>query len=212
MVGYGARPTWPVPSFFVGVDLGQASDFTAIAIIQRDHDLPGAIYRVRHIERTRGVPYPLIVDRIHSLIHTPELEAGIIYLVVDKTGVGAPVVDLLRDRNLNPISVTITGGDRPSNPGKREWHVPKRDLMSNLLVLSQSGRLKIAADLKEAKTFLDELQNMRVKIDIRTAHDSYSAWRESAHDDLVLAVALAAWWAENRPPVRLVVPAIFMGD
>ena len=32
-----------------------------------------------------------------------------------------------------------------------------------------------------------------------TAHDSYSAWREEDHDDLVISVALAAWWGENGP-------------
>ena len=32
-----------------------------------------------------------------------------------------------------------------------------------------------------------------------TAHDSYGAWREGAHDDLVLAVCLALWIAESEP-------------
>jgi len=35
-----------------------------------------------------------------------------------------------------------------------------------------------------------------VKIDPRTAHDSYSHWREGDHDDLVLATALACWFRE----------------
>ena len=33
-----------------------------------------------------------------------------------------------------------------------------------------------------------------MKIDPLTAHDSYGAWREGAHDDMVLAVAIAVWW------------------
>jgi hypothetical protein len=41
--------------------------------------------------------------------------------------------------------------------------------------------------------------NFKVKIDPRSAHDSYSAWREEDHDDLVLSVALAAWWGELNP-------------
>jgi hypothetical protein len=45
-----------------------------------------------------------------------------------------------------------------------------------------------------------ELLNFKVKIDPQTAHDSYSSWRESDHDDLVLSVALAAWFAENQKP------------
>jgi hypothetical protein len=43
---------------------------------------------------------------------------------------------------------------------------------------------------------LKELQSFRVTIDPTTAHDSYSAWREQDHDDLVFALALACWWGE----------------
>ena len=39
--------------------------------------------------------------------------------------------------------------------------------------------------------------HFKVKIDPQTAHDSYSAWREADHDDLVLAVALACWLGEK---------------
>ena len=42
-----------------------------------------------------------------------------------------------------------------------------------------------------------ELLNFRVKINISTAHDSYEAWREGDHDDLVLSVALSCWAGER---------------
>jgi hypothetical protein len=45
-----------------------------------------------------------------------------------------------------------------------------------------------------------ELLNFKVKIDLRTAHDSYEAWRDRTHDDLVFATALAAWWGERWRP------------
>jgi hypothetical protein len=32
------------------------------------------------------------------------------------------------------------------------------------------------------------------------AHDTCCAWREGAHDDLVLACAVACWYAEHEPP------------
>jgi len=57
--------------------------------------------------------------------------------------------------------------------------------------------------------------NFKVKIDPQTAHDSYSAWREADHDDLVLSVALAAWFAEAhapKPTPRLVMPRADPGD
>jgi hypothetical protein len=42
---------------------------------------------------------------------------------------------------------------------------------------------------------VQELQTFRVRIDQATAHDSYSAWHERDHSDLVLATALACWWS-----------------
>ncbi len=46
-------------------------------------------------------------------------------------------------------------------------------------------------------TLIDELHAFRVTIS-DNGHDSYSAWRERDHDDLVLALCLAAWTAENK--------------
>jgi hypothetical protein len=59
--------------------------------------------------------------------------------------------------------------------------------------LIMKKRLKIAPQLPEAQTLVREMQTFQVKISLDTAHDSYGAWREGTHDDLVLAVALALW-------------------
>jgi hypothetical protein len=63
----------------------------------------------------------------------------------------------------------------------------------------QNGQLKIAQDMPLAETLRNELLNFKVKINISTAHDSYEAWREGDHDDLVLSVALACWAGERFP-------------
>jgi hypothetical protein len=144
-------------------------------------------------------------------MYSIELGAARTSPIVDQTGVGAPVIDYMRERGLTPKAITITAGDKPHSTDQwmRNWRVPKRDLITNLLVLSQKRQLKIATGLEEASSLLAELQNMRVKIDLRTAHDSYVSWREGQHDDLVFAVALAAWWAEKRPLPRLACPMIY---
>jgi hypothetical protein len=49
-----------------------------------------------------------------------------------------------------------------------------------------------------ADVLINELQNFQVKVNLATGHDSYEAWREEAHDDLVLAVSLACWYAFTR--------------
>jgi hypothetical protein len=59
-------------------------------------------------------------------------------------------------------------------------------------------RLKWPKTIPFAKTFVDELLRFKVKI-TESAHDTYGAWREGEHDDLVLAVALACWRAEHPP-------------
>src|SRR5580658_3267655 len=94
-------------NYFVGVDLGQSRDFTAIAVVERA-ELPGewsaatysraktAALRLRFLGRVElGTPYPDVVERVARVTRSREL-VGRCQLVVDGTGVGRPVVDLLR--------------------------------------------------------------------------------------------------------------------
>jgi hypothetical protein len=68
--------------------------------------------------------------------------------------------------------------------------------VSALQLLLQSRRLHIARSLEHAATLVKELENFRVKI-TAAARETYEAWREGQHDDLVLAAALAAWMGEE---------------
>jgi hypothetical protein len=121
-------------------------------------------------------------------------------LIVDATGVGRPVVDSFRAQGLYPISITIHGGDTVTGeapaPEILNFRVPKRDLVGAVQTLLQNRRLRIAAGLPLADVLRKELLNFRIKIDPKTAHDSYSHWREGDHDDLVLATAVACWYRE----------------
>ena len=59
-------------------------------------------------------------------------------------------------------------------------------------VLLQSRRLQVARGLPMASVLVRELETFRVKI-TSSANETFEAWRERDHDDLVLAVAMAAW-------------------
>src|SRR5450755_365166 len=98
---------------------------------------------------------------------------------------------------VKPRAVTITGGMDVNREDPFDLKVPKRELASTLVALYQGHRLKVAGSLSLAQTLIAELLNFKVKINISTGNDSYEAWRESEHDDLVLAVALACWYGEN---------------
>ena len=53
----------------------------------------------------------------------------------------------------------------------------------------------MARRMKLAGALVEELGSMEVKI-TESGKSQYAAWREGAHDDLVLAVALAVWRAK----------------
>lgn len=196
-----------VKEYFIGLDLGQASDYSALIVIQRLIEAGESVYHVRRLERIRGEAYPDISQKVLAVMRSPAL-AGKTDLVVDQTGVGRPVVDLLRQEGLSLQAVSIHGGATVSREGL-DWRVPKRDLVGVLQVVLQSGRLKISNKLKLAAVLQAEMLNFKVKIDPITAHDSYSAWRDNEHDDLVLSAALAVWWAERAP--KPTGPLIFGG-
>ena len=83
--------------------------------------------------------------------------------------------------------------------------MPKRDLVAALEVPFHTGELQVAQGLKLWSALREELLSFRRKINLKTAHDSCEHWRESDHDDLVLACALACWGARRpRQALRLI--------
>jgi hypothetical protein len=74
-----------------------------------------------------------------------------------------------------------------------------------LQVLLGHRRLRVAEGLAEACTLKDELGKFKVKI-TEALNETYEAWREANHDDLVLAVPLAPWAAETLEIFWLALP------
>jgi len=77
--------------------------------------------------------------------------------------------------------------------------VPDRKPVSSDQVGLQPRTLRVARDLPEAELLARELLNFQIKV-TATAHDTYGAWREGAHDDLMLSVASVCWWVRSAPP------------
>ena len=148
---------------------------------------------------TTTVAYPDIAGKVREMARNPDLRDRC-HLVVDATGVGRPVVDLLRRADLGcaMYPVMITGGTAEHSEGGY-YHVPKRDLIVGLEVLLERKALRIAAELELAETLVKELTEMRVKV-TPGGYEQYGAWRVGSHDDLVLAVALGHWGARHVNP------------
>ncbi len=188
--------------YILGLDLGQAQDFTALAVLERHGRGQTAVFHARHLHRfPLGTKYPAIVADVAASLSRDPLKTNRPALAIDTTGVGAPVVDMFRRERLNAYlwPIFIHGGDAVTSDGDVR-RVPKRELVGVVQVALQTSRLKIAPDIAEANTLVRELQNFQVKISAETAHDSYGAWREGTHDDLVLAVAMALWVGSRPVP------------
>lgn len=191
--------------YVVGLDLGQKRDHTAIAVIELRRELlperdpvtwsflHEESMRMVHLERVPlGTTYTDVVARVGAMFGDTRLHGAT--LVADGTGVGAPVVDLLRKAGLpcRIVAVTITSGHH-AHATAGGYSVPKLDLISGMQVVVERGTLQIAKQLPMAEELVKELTGMR----------------KGSRDDLVLATSLACWWvkkteASAKPQGRLV--------
>ncbi|WP_419728224.1 hypothetical protein [Lichenicola sp.] len=120
-------------------------------------------------------------------------------LVVDGTGVGAPVVDAMREMDLHPIAVTITAGREVHVKSGNTVTVPKSVLASSLDITLAEDRFNITPSAIASAAFKAEHRGFDVKIKAGARNESMEAGREGIHDDLVLAAATEIWRGENLP-------------
>ena len=195
--------------YFIGVDLGQRRDRTAIVIIEvadiASNQRSAVTYApdrrtrraVRHMERLPlDTPYTAIVERVTRLAN--ELAASNpCTVVVDATGVGLPVVDALRTpaARWRLMPVTIGHSDRDTYVDGF-WRVAKRDLVARLQIAFDFEELTISRALPETETIVEELTAMRASLR-GSGHTRYES-PGHAQDDLAIALSLAWWAADSR--------------
>ena len=175
--------------YYSGLDLGQSADYTALAVAERtsapNSERPGELlysFTVRHLHRwPLGTGYPQVVADVKALVANPPLKGTT--LALDRTGVGRAVSDLFGSSGITATvwPLTITGGERS---------VAKKDLVGAVLAPIQDGRLKLAEALPLTAVLAEELAAFRVKV-TAAGNETFEAWRDRDHDDLVTALALA---------------------
>jgi hypothetical protein len=120
-----------------------------------------ALYRIGYLARLPlKTPYPAQVAAIRRIIGN--LPRGT-ELVVDFTGVGRGIYDLLVDHGLQPIGVALTGGIEVHRNGSIST-VPKSTLVSKLVARVHSGELVVHGDLADWPTLKRELLNFRSEV------------------------------------------------
>ena len=162
--------------FIIGVDLGQSSDYTAISVLERvprfkedksaPINYPAPIitceYHLRWLERIRHKSYVEVVEEIRRItLHEEVLEESV--MLVDSTGVGRGVLDIMIQERMRPIGITIHAGHRVSEYDGG-FNIPKRDLVGSLQVLFQTGRIKIPQEIRLIDELVAEINTIKASL------------------------------------------------
>src|SRR4051812_23663695 len=108
-------------------------------------------------------------------------------VVVDATGVGRAMVDLLEALHLTPIAATLTGSRRLRVRG-REMSLPRHGFFRPLVAAVEVGRLRVAEGCPYRAELAQEL------LAARGGPSGAESRGAGHHGDLMTAVALAVWW------------------
>lgn len=204
--------------FFVGIDIGQINDSTAIAVVERHRAVPREGIRWPDVQAEArkearetphrldlvhthciplGVQYPAQVAEILEIMRSPWLRGAPVYL--DATGVGLGPFQMLRKEGLrNMHSIKITGSTGPAKETPDGWNVGKAELVTAVQIEMQCGRLRLGSRVPNAATLQRELKEFRQR-QSPSGHLSFNA-REGQHDDLVLALSYAVFGALRPTP------------
>jgi hypothetical protein len=182
--------------FVLGLDLGKARDHTALVVNRKSVDWGGGIHHgIQFAHRfPLGVSYPAMIREVTALIDQlppmPEKPA----LLADATGVGAPVIDLMREEGLQPHAVTLTAGSHWVRDGFG-IRLPKTILASTINIGLQTGSLMIASRLPLLEVLKRELSGFKVTT-TAAGNDAFGNDSQTEHDDMVIALGLAVFGAE----------------
>ncbi len=190
---------WPDTTrlhYYIGLDLGKFRDHTAISVLEfrsiatgRNPDtyewVTESSLACRCLDRVPLMtPYDKVVERVQNLMSKEPLRSSTTTLVVDATGVGAPVLDQLRKAKLGVslVGISITSGNAATHANGTN-NVPKTSLVSNLQIMFQNRILTVSNELSQARNLRRELLEMRA-----SSHH---------YGDLAMSLALAAWQART---------------
>jgi hypothetical protein len=158
-------------------------------------------HRVRWVERVPlGTHYTSVVERI-AVVAEAAQGWGHTTIVLDSTGVGRPIVDMLKRRtSISLHAVTFTSGEHEVQPAYNTHRVPKVDLVTSLETVLQSRRLEVVPDCPLQPELAAELSAFDFALSAR-GHATFDA-QSGSHDDLVMALCLAVWWLAKPDPIE----------
>lgn len=188
-------------TFIISLDPAQLRDWSAVAVVEMKFaPQEGAKsahfkYELKAMNRKQGLPYDQIVNWVVGIINNPKFNQGQppVFLL-DATGVGVAVKDMLRAKGIRPKAITITAGEATTRVGP-EFHVGKARLIGKFLGAFDAGKVEVNPNMpiwpqveREMLSFRAEMSTQgRVKMEAE----------QGENDDMLLALCMAVWYGEE---------------
>jgi hypothetical protein len=78
----------------------------------------------------------------------------------------------------------------------KEWLVPRRDLVADMSLLFEQGRIAFAHNIQFREAIMAQLNGFR-NANPANKKPRFEAESEDLHDDFVVDIAMAAWWVHH---------------
>jgi hypothetical protein len=192
--------------YVVGLSLGVGNDPTGFCVLAQHVRTEGWYAMldradVGHLERLPlNTALPDVIKHLRPYLS--ELGAmdatGAPEVIVNTTAYGAPAINSFHEAKIPAIAATIKGRDAVPEVTSAALTIGTNELMGTTRRLMEHGRLQVYPSLSRAEDFRRELATYDPHPPRIDKHDP-EAWRDRPLNDLVCAVALAAWWSEQRP-------------
>lgn len=200
--------------YIMGLDPAQLRDWSALVITKRtwNEDTNENHYQIEALDRKQHLPYNEIVDWVVKVFKDPRFwpneeetaHANCIgrqpritsdpEIVIDSTGVGRALWDLLRNKDVGCIGATITaGGSLDASHGV--YTLGKSLMLGRFSAAWDGGRVERNPNHPLVPILEDEMAKYRVEIS-KSGNLSFNA-PPGEHDDLLFAAALSVWWGEE---------------
>jgi len=193
--------------YWIGCDLGQSHDFSSTVVIE-DEQLPTMqdgvcvlgprTLTVVFADKFRGASYVAVADYLVRLRNAVPF-AGKSKLVIDGTGLGRVMSDLLNDQGIDHLAVQFTSGQEWRRSG-RYINASKTLMVENTAVLFSTGELTFAHDLPMRNELEAELASFTVQTTAAGNSVIGQSRTASGHGDAAISLIIGCFAAQYLKP------------
>jgi len=189
--------------YIIGVDLAKLRDKTVLTVLESEITKSGEAHCVKDIRvLPGGLSYLLQAAQIAAYCDKPCFRTWGVKVVVDASGIGQPVSDILKETHgLKHSKITVTSGD-----SKNGNNVSRNYLIRTLLKWLGQPNFFISSDIAEADRLREELESLSIEY----RKDGSASFYAGEHDDCIMSLALCTLQLERSKSVSCGVTDIFL--